>query len=129
MGTSAQDDDEPIPYASGEAPREPFALEEEDVAAAPREAEPPAPPASSTGAASPATEMPAQRPPIPLLTQILSEVRGAGDMTDEQMDRLADRIVEKLSERVIREIAWEVIPDMAEIVIKQRIKELESGIE
>ncbi|HXM79301.1 MAG TPA: response regulator [Thermoanaerobaculia bacterium] len=128
MGTSAQDD-EPIPYASGEAPRESFASEEEDVSPAPREAEPPAPPASSTSAAAPPTEMPAQRPPIPLLTQILSDVRGAGDMTDEQMDRLADRIVEKLSERVIREIAWEVIPDMAEIVIKQRIKELESGIE
>ena len=71
----------------------------------------------------------AQRSSIPELTQILSNVRGAGEMTDEQMDRLAAKIVEKLSERVIREIAWEVIPDMAEIVIKQRIKELESGIE
>ena len=38
-------------------------------------------------------------------------------------------MVEKLSEKVLREIAWEVVPDMAEIVIKRRIKELESGIE
>jgi hypothetical protein len=37
--------------------------------------------------------------------------------------------VERLSERIVREIAWEVIPDVAEIVIKQRIKELESGVE
>ena len=48
---------------------------------------------------------------------------------DDEIDRLASRVVEKLSDRIVREIAWEVIPDMAEIVIKQRIKELESGVE
>jgi CheY-like chemotaxis protein len=112
-----------------EASRESFASKDEDVTPAPRAAELETPPAASAGAAAPETKMLAQRSSIPELTQILSNVRGAGDMTDEQMDRLAARIVEKLSERVIREIAWEVIPDMAEIVIKQRIKELESGIE
>lgn len=129
METSAQD--EPLPYTFGEAPRESFASEEaeEDVAPAPAAAEPPAPPAASAVPAAGEIEMLAQRSSIPELTQILSNVRGAGDMTDEQMDRLAARIVEKLSERIVREIAWEVIPDMAEIVIKQRIKELESGIE
>ena len=70
----------------------------------------------------------AQRSSIPELTQMLSSVRSI-DMTDEQIERLATRVVEKLSDRIVREIAWEVIPDMAEIVIKQRIKELESGIE
>lgn len=120
------DQDEPPP---SEAPRESFASKEEDAAPVPREAEPPAPPAPSAGAAAREIRMLAERSSVPELTQILSTVRGAGDMTDEQMDRLAARIVEKLSERVIREIAWEVIPDMAEIVIKQRIKELESGIE
>ena len=73
-------------------------------------------------------EMLAQRSSIPELTQMLSSVRSI-DMTDEQIERLATRVVEKLSDRIVREIAWEVIPDMAEIVIKQRIKELESGIE
>ena len=73
-------------------------------------------------------EMLAQRSSIPELTQMLSSVRSV-DMTDEQIERLATRVVEKLSDRIVREIAWEVIPDMAEIVIKQRIKELESGIE
>ena len=75
----------------------------------------------------------AQRSSIPELTQMLSNVRatgdGGGEMTDEQLDRLATKVVEKLSDRIVREIAWEVIPDMAEIVIKQRIKELESGVE
>ena len=73
----------------------------------------------------------AQTSSIPELTQMLSSVaRPSGnDLTEEQIERLATRVVEKLSERILREIAWEVIPDMAEIVIKQRIKELEAGVE
>ena len=71
----------------------------------------------------------AQTSSIPELAQMLSSVSRGGELSDADIDRLAARIVEKLSDRVIREIAWEVIPDMAEIVIKQRIKELEAGME
>lgn len=75
-------------------------------------------------------EMLAQNASIPELTQMLSSVaKNGGELTDEQIERVAARVVEKLSDRIVREIAWEVIPDMAEIVIKQRIKELEAGIE
>jgi uncharacterized FlaG/YvyC family protein len=67
---------------------------------------------------------------IPELTQMLSSVaRSNGELSDADIERLAAKVVEKLSDKVVREIAWEVIPDMAEIVIKQRIKELESGVE
>ena len=67
---------------------------------------------------------------IPELTQMLSTVaRTNGELSDADIERLAAKVVEKLSDKIVREIAWEVIPDMAEIVIKQRIKELESGIE
>jgi CheY-like chemotaxis protein len=52
-----------------------------------------------------------------------------GGLTEDEIDRLASRVVERLSDRIVREIAWEVIPDMAELVIKQRIKELEAGVE
>ncbi|HEY7573623.1 MAG TPA: hypothetical protein VIB08_00500, partial [Thermoanaerobaculia bacterium] len=91
----------------------------------------PPPPAD---VAAPATaphelEALAQTSSIPELTQMLSSVSRGADLSDADIDRLAARIVEKLSDRVIREIAWEVIPDMAEIVIKQRIKELEAGLE
>jgi hypothetical protein len=55
--------------------------------------------------------------------------RPEGGLTEDEIDRLASRVVERLSEKIVREIAWEVIPDMAEIVIKQRIKELEAGVE
>jgi CheY-like chemotaxis protein len=73
---------------------------------------------------------PASGTAISKLTQMLSTLsRSNGDLSDADIERLAAKIVEKLSEKIVREIAWEVIPDMAEIVIKQRIKELESGIE
>ncbi len=51
------------------------------------------------------------------------------ELTEAQIEAIAERVVEKLSDRVVREIAWDVIPEMAEIVIKRRIKELESEAE
>ncbi len=61
---------------------------------------------------------------------MLSSVsRGEGGFSDDEIDRLASRVIERLSEKIVREIAWEVIPDVAELVIKKRIKELEAGVE
>jgi hypothetical protein len=51
---------------------------------------------------------------------------GSSDLTDEQVDRIARRVVELLSDQVIRNIAWEVIPDVAEMVVKERIRQLEA---
>jgi len=51
---------------------------------------------------------------------------GAFDLSDEQIDRIAKRVVQMMSEQVVRNIAWEVIPDMAEMVVKERIKQLEA---
>ncbi|HKD11304.1 MAG TPA: response regulator [Thermoanaerobaculia bacterium] len=126
--------EEPAEAALPGAPE--FEAEEE----LPRPAlEPPAPAAETvpTLETVPAAEVPhdiemlAQTSSIPELTQMLSSVArsAGGDLTDEQIEKLARRVVEKLSDRIVREIAWEVIPDMAEIVIKQRIKELEAGVE
>lgn len=89
-------------------------------------------PADAEPIALPETELEAlaQNASIPELTNMLSSVRRSdGGLSEADIDRLASRVVEKLSERIVREIAWEVIPDMAEIVIKQRIKELEAGVE
>ena len=75
-------------------------------------------------------EIMAQAASIPELKQMLSSVVKPGDeLSEDQIERLATRVVEKLSDRIVREIAWEIIPDMAEIVIKRRIKELEAGVE
>jgi CheY-like chemotaxis protein len=64
-------------------------------------------------------EAPAQPTPAP----------SAGDvMTDEVVDRIARRVVE-LAMPQLERIAWEVIPDMAEMVVRKRIAELEAAAE
>lgn len=50
-------------------------------------------------------------------------------LSDEDVDRIAKRVVELISDEVVREISWDVIPDLAEVVIKSRIRELESQVE
>jgi hypothetical protein len=49
-------------------------------------------------------------------------------LTDEQVDRIAKRVVELAAPQLER-IAWEVIPDMAEMLVRKRIQELETAAE
>jgi len=46
-------------------------------------------------------------------------------LTEDQIERIARRVVELMSEKTIQNIAWEVIPDMAETIVRERIRELE----
>lgn len=117
------------------APRRPAS---EDLPAEPSGIRESGPLGVSAAAAPPVPESPvpaeieelAQTTSIGQLKEMFSSVsRPDGALSDDEIDRLAARVVERLSERIVREIAWEVIPDVAEIVIKQRIKELESGVE
>jgi len=50
-------------------------------------------------------------------------------LSDEDVDRIARRVVELIGDHTIREISWDVIPDLAEIVIKDRIRELEGQVD
>lgn len=54
---------------------------------------------------------------------------GNGSAEEELVERIARRVVELMSERVVREVAWDVIPDLAEVVIRDRIRELEADLE
>ena len=49
-------------------------------------------------------------------------------LTDDDIDRIARQVIELASDR-LDQIAWEVVPDMAEIVVRQRIRELEAESE
>lgn len=51
---------------------------------------------------------------------------GRAEISDELVERIARRVVELMSDQVVRNIAWEVIPDLAEMVVKERIRQLES---
>jgi hypothetical protein len=51
-----------------------------------------------------------------------------GVLSDEDVDRIARRVLELASDR-FEQLAWEIVPDMAEIAVRQRIRELEAEIE
>ncbi len=50
-------------------------------------------------------------------------------LSDGDVERIARKAVELMADETVREVAWDVIPDMAEIVIKGRIRELEAEAE
>ncbi len=54
---------------------------------------------------------------------------GSRSLSDEDVERIAKRVAEIMGEKALREVAWEVIPDLAEVLIKERIRELESQVE
>lgn len=124
--------EEPPASAFAETAEPAWAPEEmpaEPVAAAEAEPEPQPEWGVAAGAAAEAEAAaePAE-PVVPstaLAPAIIAAADGA-DLTDEQIDRIARRVVELMSEKVVRNIAWEVIPDMAEMVVKERIRQLEA---
>jgi CheY-like chemotaxis protein len=52
---------------------------------------------------------------------------GAADrpLADDEVERIARRVVEILGERVVRKVAWDVVPEMAERLVRERLRELE----
>ncbi len=62
-------------------------------------------------------------------TSDVAATNGSKSLTDEDVDRIAKRVAEIIGEKALREVAWEVIPDLAEVIIKERIRELESQVE
>ena len=49
----------------------------------------------------------------------------ASTLSAADIDAIARVVVERLSERILREIAWDVVPDLAEIIVRERIRDLE----
>lgn len=106
----------------------PFATEmsEPEIEAPPAEAasEPAWAAASAAEAVAEAEEPPV--PPPALAPEAPAIPIRSSDLSDEQIDKIARRVVELMSDQVVRNIAWEVIPDLAEMVVKERIRQLES---
>ena len=56
---------------------------------------------------------------------VAERTAGASTLSPADIDAVARAVVERLSDRVLREIAWDVVPDLAEVVLRERIRELE----
>jgi len=52
-----------------------------------------------------------------------------GPLSDADVDRIARRVVELIGDKPVRDVAWEVVPDLAEVLLKARIRELEASVE
>ena len=52
----------------------------------------------------------------------------SGRLSDDDVDRIARRMLE-LAHGTIEQIAWEVIPDVAEVLVRERIRQLEADFE
>jgi len=68
--------------------------------------------------------------PVPQHAAAPEAGNGSGQhLSDGDVDRIARRVVELLSDKTVRDVAWEVIPDLAEVIIRDRLRELESQVE
>jgi CheY-like chemotaxis protein len=47
--------------------------------------------------------------------------RTAG-LTDEEIDKIADRVIQRISAEAIANIAWDVVPDIAEKIVREELK-------
>jgi len=58
--------------------------------------------------------------------QVQTNIQASSELPDEVVDRIVEKVVRRMSQEVIREIAWEVVPELSEVIIRQRLEELEN---
>ena len=98
--------------------------------------EPQAPPLPlmNIPAAAPAPEIPAPAfstpSPVPPPAHSASEMGPivapvVVELSSTQMTAVVKAVVGQISDGVVRQIAWEVVPELAELMIRQRIKDIE----
>jgi CheY-like chemotaxis protein len=91
---------------------------------------PPAPivvpePAVAVAAVMPSPE-PAPAPaPAPTAALVAPAPPPPPALTALDIDAIARAVVARLTDQVVREIAWDVVPDVAEAVVRERLRELE----
>jgi CheY-like chemotaxis protein len=70
--------------------------------------------------------VPAFAPAAPVIAAAAASL-GTGELTQAQIDAIARRVVEMMSDEVVRKIAWEVVPELADMIVRDRIRELEGA--
>jgi CheY-like chemotaxis protein len=115
--TEPEPEPEEIEVVAEEVPVAPEPVAPEPVAPEPVAPEPVAPPVVEEPQEAPAPASAAEA------------VAADPQLSEKDVERIARKVVEYLGEDIVREISWEVIPDLAEIVIKSRLRELEEQVD
>jgi len=55
------------------------------------------------------------------------EPEAAGGITEEDIDRIADRVIQRLSAQVIESIAWDIVPDITERIVREELKRIDES--
>ena len=81
-------------------------------------------------------EIPAAPEPVQAASDsiIQKEISAEGlNLSEEQLEKLADRVAERLIHKIgsdsVREIIWDIVPELAEAMIKKRIYQLEQAVD
>lgn len=112
-------------FAPAPAAPEPVAWEPEPVAFEPEPVATEVPESWAPAAAEPAATL----APPPASAAAAAPAGGLGSLSEDELERLAHRVAELVGDRILREVAWEVVPDLAEVLLKARIRELEASVE
>ena len=48
-------------------------------------------------------------------------------MSDEEIDRIADRVIQKLSTQVIESVAWDIVPDITHKILREELKRIDES--
>jgi len=83
---------------------------------------PPPPEAASEPVAA------AMTPPAIPASPVAAPGRAVTTLSEEEIERIAHKVLERATP-LLERIAWEVIPDMAEMLVRKRIRELEAAAE
>src|SRR5262245_26924814 len=71
------------------------------------------------------TPAPAESEDLLGLTSIFpaeASISGSTALTEDDINRVVDRVIQKISKEVIENIAWDVVPDIAEKVVREELK-------
>lgn len=112
------------PFRLSEPESEGFSLEPEPATETPEPTPAQAVPSEPVTAA-PSPEEPEPEPAAPTARAAAA----ATGLSEQDVERIARRVAELVGERAVKEVAWEIVPDLAEVVIKDRIQQLESQAE
>ena len=100
----------------------------------PREREPvreltpvPEPAVQAASVPVPAEVVPTEEDLLGLEAIFKEEPAAANVLSDDDVDRIADRVIQKLSSQVIESIAWDIVPDITEKIVREELKRIDES--